>query len=93
MDAAEIIARLKFLKNVKAGDKICTENCKIQPPGWYQGIERYMLGENKMMTLNFLRKVFNDAFQLQASYKSGQICSPLASRFTKISLPHSKNFS
>jgi hypothetical protein len=87
MDAAEIIARLKFLKNVKAGDKICTENCKIQPPGWYQGIERYMLGENKMMTLDFLKKVFNNAFQLQASYKSGHVCSPLASRFTKISLP------
>ncbi len=87
MDASEIIARLKFLKNVKAGDKICTELVKIQPPGWYQSIERYMLGENKTMTLDFLKKVFNDAFQLQASYQNGQICSPLATRFTKMSLP------
>lgn len=87
MDAAEIISRLKFLKNIKAGDKISTDSVRIQPAGWYQGIERSWYGDNKSKTLLFLKKVFNDAFQLQASYEKGQICSPLASRFTKMSIP------
>ncbi len=75
------------MKNIKSGDKICSVQIKIQPAGWYQAIERSWNGDNKSKTLLFLKKVFNDAFQLQASYEKGQICSPLANRFTKMSLP------
>ena len=68
MDESEIISRLKFLQNVRPGDKIDTGLIARQPADWYTPIARYVRGENKVKTLAFLRKTLEDAFELHSQY-------------------------
>jgi hypothetical protein len=77
MDSAEIISRLKFLQNVRSGDKIHTGKISRQPNGWITSLTRYVDGEDKNKTLRFLRKTLDDAFELfemfRTSDKSHQV--------------------
>jgi hypothetical protein len=77
MDSSEIISRLKFLQNVRSGDKIHTSKISRQPNGWLTSITRYIDGEDKTKTLRFLRKTLDDAFELfemfRTSDKSHQV--------------------
>ena len=67
-DESEIIARLKFLHNVRPGDKIDTGLVVRQPNDWYTPLSRYIRGETKAKTLAFLRKTLDDAFELYMQY-------------------------
>ena len=77
MDSSEIISRLKFLQNVRSGDKIHTSKISRQPNGWMTSLTRYIDGEDKTKTLRFLRKTLDDAFELfemfRTSDKSHQV--------------------
>lgn len=77
MDSSEIISRLKFLQNVRSGDKIHTSKISRQPNGWITSFTRYIDGEDKSKTLKFLRKTLDDAFELfemfRTSDKSHQV--------------------
>ena len=77
MDSSEIISRLKFLQNVRSGDKIHTSKISRQPNGWMTSFTRYIDGEDKTKTLMFLRKTLDDAFELfemfRTSDKSHQV--------------------
>ena len=77
MDSSEIISRLKFLQNVRSGDKIHTSKISRQPNGWMTSFTRYIDGEDKTKTLRFLRKTLDDAFELfemfRTSDKSHQV--------------------
>ncbi len=68
MDSSEIIARLKFLQNVRPGDKIDTGLVVRQPDNWTTPFSRYLRGETKSKTLAFLKKTIEDAFELQKRY-------------------------
>tara|TARA_Y100000389_G_C17470520_1_gene530125 strand:+ start:256 stop:756 length:501 start_codon:yes stop_codon:yes gene_type:complete len=67
-DESEIIARLKFLQNVRPGDKIDTGLVVRQPNDWLTPFSRYIRGETKAKTLAFLRKTLDDAFELYMQY-------------------------
>ena len=67
-DESEIIARLKFLHNVRHGDKIDNGLVVRQPNDWYTPLSRYIRGETKAKTLAFLRKTLDDAFELYMQY-------------------------
>ena len=68
MDSSEIIARLKFLQNVRPGDKIDTGLVVRQPDNWTTPFSRYLRWETKSKTLAFLKKTIEDAFELQKRY-------------------------
>jgi len=72
MDSSEIIARLKFLQNIRPGDKIDTGLVIRQPDNWTTPFSRYLRGETKSKTLAFLKKTIEDAFELQVRYSEAE---------------------
>jgi hypothetical protein len=64
----EIMSRLKFLQNLRAGDKIDTACILRQPNSWITPFARYLRGETKIKTLAFVTQTIEDAFTLQKKY-------------------------
>ena len=69
MEASEVISRLKFLQNVRPGDKIDTTCVARQADDWCTPIIRYLRGENKTKTLEFLKKTIHYAFEIYEKYR------------------------
>jgi hypothetical protein len=70
MEPSEIIARLKFLKNVNSGEKIHTASISVQPDMWITPFLRFVEGENKNKTLAFVKKTIDDAFSVYSMYST-----------------------
>jgi L-rhamnose isomerase len=70
MNASETISRLKFLKNIKIGDKIDTESISLQPDTWLTPLTRWINGEDKKKTLNFLKNTLDAALELYKVYSN-----------------------
>ena len=66
----EIMSRLKFLQNLRAGDKIDTACIVRQPNSWITPFARYLRGETKIKTLAFVyandRRCFHPAKKIRA---------------------------
>ena len=68
MDGSEVISRLKFISNLRNGDKIDTQGVRVQPNDWTTPIFRFVWGESKQTTLKFLKGIMDDAFALEEFY-------------------------
>jgi hypothetical protein len=72
MKSEETIARLKFLKSVKAGHKIHTASVSVQPNDWFTPIMRWVGGENKNKTIEFIKKTTEDGFDLYRVFSQSE---------------------
>lgn len=72
MKSEETIARLKFLRSVKAGHKIHTASVSVQANDWITPIVRYFGGENKTKTIEFIKKTTEDGFALYRVFSQSE---------------------
>ena len=68
MNVSETISRLKFLKNIRKGDKINTDTISRQPDTWLTPVMRWINGQDKNKTLNFLKSTLDAALELYQVY-------------------------
>ena len=65
----ETIARIKFISNIKIGEKISLKNLILQEDGLYTQIFRTLNQDNRTKTLIFINDTVHKSFELLECYK------------------------
>jgi hypothetical protein len=69
----EISSNLKFLSNIQTGDKINIKFMILQKPGIMTTFNRYLHGECRINTLNFIRITIDRTFDIINTYTKSKI--------------------
>lgn len=65
----EVISRLKFIGKVQKGEKIDIQNFIVQPPCLRtKFIRTFLIQDNRLNTLNFIRSTVNKSFDVISDY-------------------------
>lgn len=68
--AQDIVSKLKFIAQIKEGEKIDVQSLKVVPDHWISKLYRTLVarGESREATLEFIRGVVGEAFDLISEY-------------------------